>query len=150
MVCLIGTTVAHSQISASLPEMLIGKWKIYNSADTINPIEGIFDAIMVSNGVAVYSTYKTADYEANALWCIDRIEKILYSLETKSNGQVWIHLGEVCDVRTLILRRYSKEKPEDLVQETTMRWISDNKILTTLRLLRANGEWSEREFYYIK
>jgi hypothetical protein len=148
--CLISLNSLKAQVTNWFPEMLVGKWKIYSTTDTINPIDGIFDAIMVSKGVAVYSTYKTADYEANALWCFDRVEKIQYSLETKSNGLVWIHKGEVIDIRTLILRRYSKEKPEELIQETTMKWISDNKILITLRSLRANEEWSEREFYYIK
>jgi hypothetical protein len=149
-VCLSIPGLTEAQIETSLPEMLKGRWKIYDVADTINPVDGSFDAIMVSKGLAVYSTYLTENYEANALWCYDKIEKILYSIESKSNGLVWIHIGEVIDDQTLILRRYSKEKPNQLLQETTIQWISSNKILNSMRLLNSKGEWNERQFYFIK
>ena len=62
--------------------------------------------------MAVYTMYKTGNYKANALWSYDKHEELIYSLETKSNGLVWIHIGNFDKSEVFTINRYSKVNEE--------------------------------------
>ncbi len=143
---------ARAQVSyeTQLPKLLSGDWKIFSLNDTINPLGGQFTAVAVSKGTSVFSTYKDGNYEANALWSYDTEEKLVYSLETKSNGLVWIHKGNFDEKGVLILKRFSKGKEPVLLQETRMEWINENKILSTVKTLGEDNKWHQTQFYFVK
>lgn len=132
-----------------LPELLEGEWKVYALNDTINPLNQTLEGKIVSMGNAVYTTYKSSGYEANSLWSYDKKEKIIYALETKSNGLVWIQKGFFDDAGRLILKRFSKENEELLVQKTTMEWLTTYKIKTKVEWPN-NPDRHSFQFYFIK
>lgn len=143
---------AGAQVSydSQLPELFAGEWKIFSLNDTINPIDGQFTAIVVSGGKAVYTTYKVGQYEANALWGYDTEEKMVYSVETQSNGLVWIHKGNFDEKGVLTLKRFSRDKEPVLLQETIMEWIKPDKILSTVRSLDKHNTWHQMQFYFVR
>ena len=119
---------------------LVGIWKVIESSYT-DPPEGIVTVIPVSDGNAIFSTWRQGIdqtfYEANALWGYSESSKEIRVFEVNTAGVAETHVGYFDDSGTLILELRDPDT-NSLNQKRTMIWTGDTWKMTALFIVDGN------------
>jgi hypothetical protein len=121
-------------------QKLIGLWDVYSAEG--KEIIGEFLVSPLGKTSAVQTVFKlpAMNMEVNGSWAYDPELHAIVVFEVTSTGDVRMYKGGFISMDVLSLEGFSKQKPVEVVEKSSLTWVTEDKIRVWSNDLKAARE----------